>query len=119
MIADQIEGLNPEFKFKCAILFCAIEFLLVHVPQRHRLEMLRSDFNTKVPSIPMAHVWDPNDTVFPPFDSVFEGICEESVAEKVRHDLGHEIPGRSGNSQFLAKTVRAIERTIERAEMGM
>lgn len=66
--------------------------------------------------IPTAHIWGTNDqNPLPQGDRLYQ-LCPGPLRLSVTHQEGHSIPGRR-NDAVLKKVVRAIRKTIERAEM--
>lgn len=58
---------------------------------------------------PLASLWCQEDA-----QKALVRICDERLREVVSHDRGHQVPGFKSTDGLL-ETLRAIERTIERA----
>lgn len=114
LIAHQIRHAEAEFQFKCGILFCAGEPVDLDALQKGNLAQLDVAAHMGSLRLPAAHIWDPEDRLHPGFGSCVRELWSDDVAEDVKHGLGHSIPGKAGSREVL-DTVRAIERTIERA----
>ncbi|OQE34917.1 hypothetical protein PENCOP_c015G08415 [Penicillium coprophilum] len=117
---------HPFAGFKCGIVFSAalpldpdvvrtgvlrcidpeIDGVLLHIPTtlivEENLVRLRG-------RSPLASLWCQDDA-----QEALVRICDERLREVVRHDLGHQVPGSKSMEGFL-ETLKAIERTIERA----
>ena len=66
--------------------------------------------------IPTAHIWGLNDDhPLPQGDRLYQ-LCPGQLRVAVTHREGHSIPSRR-NDAVMKKMVRAIRKTIERAEM--
>ncbi|KAH8689591.1 hypothetical protein BGW36DRAFT_307893, partial [Talaromyces proteolyticus] len=64
--------------------------------------------------LPTAHILESNNWIKDPGKSLLQ-LCDEKLREVYLHELGHQIPDAT-SGDVLLKTLRAIERTIERAK---
>ncbi|KAM7205907.1 Serine hydrolase (FSH1) domain containing protein [Rhypophila sp. PSN 637] len=76
----------------------------------------RLDFYTDgvVLNIPTAHIWSPSGEICPGMGRNLALLCNQTLREEFVHLLGHQVPG-SVSDEFLSGTIKAIERTVERA----
>ncbi|KAM7213833.1 hypothetical protein V8F06_010765 [Rhypophila decipiens] len=76
----------------------------------------RLDFSTDgvVLNIPTAHIWSPSGDICPGMGRKLALLCNQTLREEFVHLLGHQVPG-SVSDEFLSGTIKAIERTVERA----
>jgi len=66
--------------------------------------------------IPTAHIWGANDDYpLPQGDRLYK-LCPAHLRVAVTHQEGHSIPGKRSEAA-LKKMVRAVRKTIERADM--
>ncbi|KAH7310725.1 serine hydrolase-domain-containing protein [Stachybotrys elegans] len=104
----------PWCNFKCGIFFCALTPVdMTSIAREMRsLSQAQDGILLKVPT---AHIWAEGGDQYPDMGRELVDLCDGGLREEVIHSLGHEIPG-SRSDEFLRDTVRAIERTIERAK---
>ena len=96
--------------FRCAIFICSAavtkgsEFAkyLDPVLDKHRIH------------IPTAHIWGRNDRQVVGPGSWLADLCAKEGVESFVHEGGHEVPGMK-TQDALRGTVRAVQKTIERA----
>lgn len=65
-------------------------------------------------SIPTAHVWGSQDTLWPGRALALSEICSSNMRTVYIHDGGHEVPG-SKSKAAVTGTVHAIRKTIDQA----
>lgn len=102
---------------KCAILFCGVPPLDLNLDreQTASIRKLESAVDGVLVRIPTAHIWSNCGDWFPGMGKDLVALCDESTREEVIHNLGHDVPGSRSN-ECLRETMRAIERTIEKAK---
>jgi hypothetical protein len=98
--------------FKCAILFCAPLPSDPELAQRGIISDISAEGN--MVNIPTAHIWSKAGEFHPGMGESLMRRCDPSMREEFIHNLGHEVPG-SLSVEGLSGTLRAIERTIEKA----
>lgn len=108
--------------FRCGVFFCAATPLdpqMALAGERRAMSARADGFVVRVPT---AHVWSSGGEVHPDMGRELSSLCESGpggasggLREELVHDLGHNVPG-SVSGAFLQGTVRAVERTIERAK---
>jgi hypothetical protein len=114
LVAHQAHCAHTDFQFRCGVLFCAGGPIDMRELQEGNLTRLNVAANAGSLRLPTAHIWDPKDEVHPGFGSSVRELWSDNVAEDVKHELGHSVPGKAG-SREVSDTIRAIERTIDRA----
>jgi predicted esterase len=75
-------------------------------------QMNAADDGTVI-KIPTAHIWSEQDALVG-FGEKLSKMCDNSTKEEFIHSLGHQVPGAK-TEDGLSETLRAIERTVERA----
>jgi hypothetical protein len=99
--------------FRCAIFLCSAPLVgssefgkyLDPITDKQRI------------SIPTAHIWGKNDTQIQDAGSWLVELCAKDTSEVFVHEGGHEIPGKR-SPEALRGTMRAVRRTIERADFA-
>lgn len=111
------EAQHATATLKCGIFFCALSPIdLAAVLQKNgRIRLLNRAFDGILVNVPTAHIWSKSGDIYPGMGQDLVGLCQAGLREEVIHDLGHSVPGARG-SNGLKETIRAIERTIERAK---
>jgi hypothetical protein len=104
-------------KFKCGIFFCALTPVdLAMVLQKDgSIRLLNQVTDGVLINLPTAHIWSKAGEMHPGMGEDMVGLCQKEIREEVIHDLGHTVPVSRGN-KWLKESIRAIERTIERAK---
>jgi hypothetical protein len=101
-------------EFKCGIFFCALT--PVDVTQvTDKVRHLSASEDGILITLPTAHIWSQGGDYHPGMGQDLVELCQADVREQVIHQLGHEVPG-ARSDDFYKETMRAIERTIERAK---
>ncbi|KAJ5725082.1 Serine hydrolase FSH [Penicillium malachiteum] len=123
-----IEDARHSFaEFKCGIFFSAALPLDPDVVRTGVLRCINPDTDGILLHVPTALIVEENlvrlrdRSPLAPFwyqedaQEALVQICDESLREVVRLNLGHQVPGYK-SSEGLRETLQAIERTIERAD---
>jgi len=102
---------------RCGIFFCAVPPLDLNLDLNEGVSIrkLEPTLNEVLVHIPTAHIWSEGGDLFPGMGRELMALCDESLREEVVHNLGHDVPGSRSN-ECLRETIRAIERTIEKAK---
>jgi hypothetical protein len=108
--ARSAAGLESPFAFSCGVFFCGAPPVDIAAMRKGILQPVRGRGSIKTP---IAHIWDPNDTVHPGFGDGLRALCDDTASEQYIHGLGHVVPGIRSN-EGVREIVRAIRRTIER-----
>lgn len=107
---------------KCGIFFCGVPPLDLGLERGSNsgncgeIRPFEETVDGVLLRLPTAHVWSRSGDVHPGMGQGLVALCEKGVREEVPHDLGHDIPGAQSNVAWK-ETIRAIERTIERARV--
>lgn len=100
--------------FKCAVFFCGAVPGDPSVQLEEHKRLLDPEKDGEIIDIPTAHIWGGNDQLYPTFGPILSRLCKQTIREDFVHEGGHEIPGVK-DPEAVAKSIRAIKRTIERA----
>ncbi|KAI1342768.1 hypothetical protein F5Y15DRAFT_268197 [Xylariaceae sp. FL0016] len=99
--------------FKCAVFFSAPIPLDPELVARGII--VEASRPAALAGIPTAHIWSEAGEIYPGAGREWVSCCDADMREEVVHNLGHEVPG-SVTEEGFSQTLRAIERTIERAK---
>ena len=106
------QRLFPLFKF--AIFFCGGVPVEPATSPDKKWRAMDSKVDGEIIEIPTAHIWGEKDSLWPSFGIKLSQLCMHDQRTVFVHKGGHEIPGAK-SSEDVAKTVRTINRTIEKA----
>ncbi|KAJ8123004.1 hypothetical protein ONZ43_g942 [Nemania bipapillata] len=101
--------------FKCAIFFSAAVPFDPDVVRSGIVKPVDPAIEGEMIKIPTAHIWSSEHDVNERAAQSLASLCNATVRETFVHTLGHNVPGSKSDSEALAKALRVIERTIERA----
>ncbi|KAL8639249.1 MAG: hypothetical protein Q9226_008890 [Calogaya cf. arnoldii] len=102
--------------FRCAIFFCGGPPFDPQALEQDEMRLVDARKTGPILRLPTAHIWARNDTVWPEGGEMLSELCEEKDSNVYMHDEGHSIPGPRAKVAVQG-CVRAIRRTIDRAEM--
>ncbi|KAF2868358.1 serine hydrolase FSH [Massariosphaeria phaeospora] len=103
---------------RCAIFFCGVPPLELDLDLKRTDPVRALEFpgDGVLLQIPTAHIWSSGGGWFPDMGKGLLALCDKGTREEVIHDLGHDVPG-SRSDAYWRETVRAIERTVEKAKI--
>ncbi|KAK7752399.1 hypothetical protein SLS62_005552 [Diatrype stigma] len=129
---------KPFAHFQCGIFFSAGPPLDPDVVRTGVLRCVDPATNGPIIGIPTAHFYGSNEDfpglrvlsplhplyteVWPELDERLcdrlVDLCDPGSREVLEHDLGHAVPGEK-STKAMSEALRAIQRTIDRAEINM
>lgn len=110
-----LDGRHAFAHFKCGIFFCApapVDPQLILSGELRDMNIRDDGVAIRVPT---AHFWSASDRVHPNMGKALVHLCDSALREEYVHELGHTIPTSLSSTAFQ-RSVRALERTIERAK---
>jgi hypothetical protein len=114
ILIEDLRRHSQSLGIRCAIFFCGVPPLHLDLERTGRIRRMERTVDGVLLRIPTAHVWSKGGDLHPDMGKDLMDLCDESTREEVMHQLGHDVPGSRSNESW-PETMRAIERTIERA----
>lgn len=116
LVMEAMRELPGGSRFKCGIFFCAPPPMDTKRALKigSKARSLHVSIDGVIFDLPTAHIWAKGSDVYPGMGKDLVGLCAPAMREEVVHDLGHVVPG-AGTGEILKESIRAIQRTIERA----
>ena len=110
-----LQDLKEYFGIKCAVFFSSAVPFDPGMVRKGTVRWLDPAIDGVSVRLPTAHIWCESSGL--EVAGTWAKMCEERTREVYKHNLGHMIPG-SHSQEGLKETVRAIERTIEKAKLA-
>lgn len=100
--------------FKCAVFFSGGVPVAYDALLGGEIRAMELGAECEIISIPTAHVWGSQDTLWPGRALALSEMCSSNMRTVYIHDGGHEVPG-SKSKAAVTGTVHAIRKTIDQA----
>lgn len=100
--------------FKCAVFFSGGVPVAYDALLRGEIRTMELTTEGEIISIPTAHVWGSQDTLWPGRALALSEMCSSNMRTVYIHDGGHEVPG-SKSKAAVTGTVHVIRKTIDQA----